>query len=84
MKEKLFKKCKKCSALISLKKRKGLCYTCYNHDYIVNRWKNDKKYRKAQTARTISWMKKNPERVKKIVNKAVKKYLIKKKNEANR
>lgn len=62
-------KCKKCKKeLIKRRDYPGtkLCRACYNHLYIINKWKNNPEYRKKQTARTMKWQKSHPERVREI------------------
>ncbi len=60
-------KCKKCGVeLVKMIDYTGkkLCRKCYQHQYDVDRWKNNPKYRQAQVERIKKWAKENPERVK--------------------
>lgn len=68
-----FEKCKKCGKELvrgmDHYTGKGLCKKCYNHIYIITRWKKNKKYRKEQYQRILNWQKRNHDKVKEMAKK---------------
>ena len=68
-------KCKKCGKeFTNGYSGKGLCFKCYQHQYITEKWKNNPEFRLAQKKRIYKWKAEHPVEWKKINDKAQKKY----------
>ena len=73
-------KCKKCGKeFTNGYPGKGLCFKCYQHQYITEKWKNNPEFRLAQKKRTYKWMEEHPEEWKEINKRALIKFYTKQK-----